>query len=143
MNLVINIYKNKFSLYSAIFDILAIIYVATFKINPARIIAFYWLDSCVMFIFFMLFFKYIGIITWYFEIFFASFIFIAINFIPLVFVITFSEMAGYKFKIEEAYKIFEPYFDLSPFLSLSGLSNYYFYRKVCRLSDKIEMSTFL
>ena len=130
-----NFFNSRFVFYNLIFDALTILYVVFFDVKPERIIAFYWLDTCVMIVFFMIFLKVIGSLSWYIEIIFGAFILLCLNFCGFLLLFELADLTGWAKQIEldEIGDILKPYFDVGPFIFISSIGNYYLFERVKNL----------
>jgi len=128
--------NNRFAIYDLIFDVLVLVYAAFFNINAGRIVFFYWLDSCVMLVFLMLFFKYQKIITSNLEWIVSSIFLIFINMIFLSFVVALTRIQLNPDEVFEMESLLRPYFDVGPFLAISSLAYLNFHRRITSLMDR-------
>jgi hypothetical protein len=117
-------------------DIFAIVGVVSFSWNPFRIIGFYWLDTCIGIVFFLIYFwrcKVIqSVVTLLFS---ASFLFL-LMYVYLLTLLYFSKDLHIRLQPIQMKELFFPFFDLSIFFIFSALSHFYRLRKILMLEMK-------
>ena len=128
-------FNRRFIIYNLIFDALSVIYVVFFDVKPERIIAFYWLDTSVMLIYFMIFMKVIGRVKWYLEIVLGAFLLLCMNFVGYFLLMELANLTGWaqRIEIDEIGNFLKPYFDVGPFILISSIAYFYFFEKLRNL----------
>jgi len=129
-------FKDRSTIYAMFADIFAIVGVLSFSWNPFRIIGFYWLDTCIGIIFFLIYFWRCKVIQSAASLFFsASFLFL-LMYVYLLTLLYFSKDLHIREQPIDMKELFFPYFDLSIFFIFSALSHFYRLRKILLLEMK-------
>jgi hypothetical protein len=128
--------KYKYTIYGIISDVIIISSVLFYNVSIVRILGFYWLDTCVSLFYFMLFWKWVGRINYYFDVIASSIVIIAINCIYFPFVLLVAEFLKYDVSFENLDTLFYPYYDVAFFLLVASLAHYQFFRKMRELAFK-------
>ena len=133
--------RNRFVLFNLMQDMLLVVYVFTFGVSAARIILFYWLDTCMMLIFTMMFLKYINNIGSLAEVIAASCVAILINMIFMPFILGMTVDFNSHQEPWTFDKLLSPYFDVGFFLCMSYFAQAAFYKRMTSLTDRsLDMS---
>jgi len=124
-------YEHKFSIFNILFDLLVIAGSLFLGWDPARLFAFYWIDVCVQLLFFIGYMRWLGYLKLPFKLIVTFCVGVGLMVTYLTWIV---KLAPFTFNSnDEAMLIshlFEPYYEVTVFLVLSGLSSFHFYRKV-------------
>lgn len=138
-------YEHKFSIFNIIFDLLLIAATLFLHWDPARLLAFYWMDVCMQLLFYILYMRFLGYLRNPFKLIVTFCVGVGLMTTYLIWIV---KLAPFTFHTnDEAIlikQLFEPYYEVSFFLVLSGLSSFHFYRKVrSSKTDRSEIEFFL
>ena len=138
-------YEHKFSIFNIIFDLFLIAATLYLGWDPAKLFAFYWIDVCMQLLFFIFYMRFLGYLKLPFKLIVTFCVGVGLMTMYLIWIV---KLAPFTFNsIDETILIrhlFEPYYEVSFFLVLSGLSSFHFYSKVRpSKSVKSEIEFFL
>ena len=138
-------YQYKFSLFNIFFDLFIFTGTLFLGWDPARLLAFYWMDVCMQLLFYILYMRYLGYLKNPFKLIVTFCVGVGLMTTYLIWIV---KLAPFTFHTNDetilVKQLFEPYYELSFFLVLSGLSSFHFYRKVrSSKTDRSEVEFFL
>jgi hypothetical protein len=129
-------FKDKPTVFAMLADVFTIAGVLWFAWNPFRIIGFYWLDTCIGILFFLLYFVRCRLIdSVYFFLMSLSFLSL-LMLVYLLGILFFTNEIDSRAAPLDWHVLFEPYFDVSVFIIFSAFSHYHRYRKITSLDVK-------
>jgi hypothetical protein len=127
-----NFFENRFTLFNIAFDL--IIFACTLFLgwDPAKLLAFYWIDLCVQLIFYISYMRLLGYLRLAFKLLVTFFVGVGLMTIYLIWIVKIAPFTGIQTYDEDVIisHLFRPYYEVTFFLVLSGLSSYHFYRKI-------------
>jgi len=136
-------FEHKFITYNLFFDVLVLTGTFFLGWNQARILSFYWIDICVQVFFYILYMRWIGHLRLPFKLIVSFSLGVGIMMIYLYEILNvgiFTIPGQSNINTEVIDNLFKPYYEITFFLVLSGLSNIDFYKKLKRpeshVSDK-------
>ena len=134
-------FLNRTRVYNLLLSLFILYGVSFLNWNPARIIAFHWIEGCVFILFFMLYMKWVGRLNWYAEAIAGFVILLAIMCGYFAILVNMSEEFGFVLlkakpckdcyeEVDKAIQLFYPYYDFSFYIVLCGLANFHLLRKI-------------
>ena len=124
-------YEHKFSLFNIAFDLLLIAATLFLHWDPTRLFAFYWIDVCMQLLFYISYMRLLGYLKLPFKLIVTFCVGVGLMTTYLIWIVKLAPFTVHS--NDEAVLIsnlFEPWYEVSFFLVLSGLSSFHFYRKV-------------
>ena len=136
LELLAKFFKDRSTIYAMFADIFAIVGVIAFAWNPFRIIGFYWLDTCVGIIFFLIYYWRCKVIQSAIALILSAGFLFLLMYVYLMTLLYFSKDMYISMQPLQLNEIFYPYFDLSIFFIFSALSHYHRVQKILKLEMK-------
>ena len=144
MKLFFSIYKNRYAVVNLLMDAIMFFAVIYFQASITRVFLFYWFDTCILLLFFMITMKKIGELKWWADVALGSFIAILINCGFLFFLL---EIGGFIYGNEyqnDPLQLLDPMFDVSIFFLASAMAQAGIFSRVKWISDrKIPVINFM
>lgn len=122
----------RFSHFTTLFDLLIISGTIFLKWDPARLLAFYWIDQCVQLLFYISFMRFIGHLKLIFKLIVSLMTGFGLMCVYLVLIMKIATLTspGLSDEVILLGHLFQPYYEVSFFIVLSGLGVFHFYNKI-------------
>jgi len=143
-SVVTRFFGSRFVLFNLAYDILLIGGTIISDWDPARILAFYWLDICTGIVFYVLYMRWVGHLRNPFKLLVSAGVFVGLMRIYLFLIASIGQLTNQHPGILEQIEILlQPAYEISFFVMLSAFSNLSFYKRLYAVEKKDRDAEFL
>jgi len=136
-------YRTRFVRYNLLYDLLLVTGILFSHWDPARVLAFYWIDLCTSVAFYLVYMRWIGHLRNPFKLIVSASVFTGFMLMYLYMIGSLGQHTNQHIGIfEEIDLLLQPAYEISFFVLLSVLSNLSFYKRFYILEKRIHSAEF-